>query len=124
MKLDTLYDESKEPDGLLSILSSTAGQDKSVAVVMGQYVRPAELTEEYAVVEEELKPLALHHLLVSGEGRQRVLVFTNSVQATHKLALLLAALSEGSTRVVAEFSSKRDKRQQILSQFAAGKIDV
>lgn len=91
---------------------------------MDQFVRPAELKEEFVVVEDELKPLALHHLLVSGEGRQRVLVFTNSVHATHKLALLLAALSEGSGRVVAEFSSKRDKRQQILSQFAAGKIDV
>lgn len=95
-----------------------------MAVVIGQYVRPTELKEEYVVVEEEVKPLALHHLLVSGEGRHRVLIFTNSVQATHKLALLLAALSQSSSRVVAEFSSKRDKRQQILSQFASGKIDV
>uniref|UniRef100_A0A0P4W536 ATP-dependent RNA helicase n=1 Tax=Scylla olivacea TaxID=85551 RepID=A0A0P4W536_SCYOL len=109
---------------LFTVAAPAAGQDKSMAVVMGQFVRPAELREEFVVVEEEVKPLALHHLLVSGEGRQRVLVFTNSVQATHKLALLLAALSEGSGRVVAEFSSKRDKRQQILSQFTAGKIDV
>ncbi|KAG0711762.1 ATP-dependent RNA helicase DDX51 [Chionoecetes opilio] len=109
---------------LFTVAAAAGGQDKSVAVVMGQYVRPEELREEYVMVEEQVKPLALHHMLVSGAGRQRVLVFTNSVHATHKLALLLAALSEGSARVVAEFSSKKDKRQQILSQFVAGKIDV
>lgn len=109
---------------LFTVAAPAAGQDKSAAVVIGQFVRPSELKEEYVMVEEEVKPLALHHLLVSGEGRHRVLVFTNSVHATHKLALLLAALSRGSERVVAEFSSKRDKRQQIVSQFASGKIDV
>lgn len=109
---------------LFTVTAPAAGQDKSAVVMVGQFVRPAELREEFVVVEAEVKPLALHHLLVSGKGRKRVLVFTNSVHATHKLALLLAALSEGSGRVVAEFSSKTVNRQQIVSQFTAGKIDV
>lgn len=109
---------------LFTVTAPGAGQDKSAVVMVGQFVRPAELREEFVVVEAEVKPLALHHLLVSGKGRKRVLVFTNSVHATHKLALLLAALSEGSGRVVAEFSSKTVNRQQIVSQFTAGKIDV
>ncbi|MPC38334.1 ATP-dependent RNA helicase DDX51 [Portunus trituberculatus] len=112
---------------LYTVAASAAGEadrDKSTAVVTGQFVRPAELREEFVVVEEEVKPLALHHLLVSGKGRHRVLVFTNSIKATHNLALLLAALSEGSGRVVAEFSSKSRKRHQVLSQFREGKIHV
>ncbi|KAK8723849.1 hypothetical protein OTU49_011571 [Cherax quadricarinatus] len=90
--------------------------------MVGQYTRPAELKEEYVVMEESVKPLVLHYLLTSKSWR-RVLIFTNSVEATHKLGVLLAALSEDLK--IAEFSSTQmNKRQQIVSQFSSGKIDV
>ncbi|XP_053646722.1 ATP-dependent RNA helicase DDX51 [Cherax quadricarinatus] len=109
---------------LITACSSESGkiQRSSVSTMVGQYTRPAELKEEYVVMEESVKPLVLHYLLTSKSWR-RVLIFTNSVEATHKLGVLLAALSEDLK--IAEFSSTQmNKRQQIVSQFSSGKIDV
>lgn len=96
---------------------------------MGQYVRPAELLEEYVVVEEEVKPLVLHHVITGRAGVegvwQKVLIFTNSISATHRLAVLLSYLAPD--RTVAEFSSSmrnHKDRRRILAQFKAGKIDM
>ncbi|XP_045618299.2 ATP-dependent RNA helicase DDX51 isoform X2 [Procambarus clarkii] len=110
--------------------SSTSSADKRMKVkeasVVGttvdQYTRPAEMKEEYVVVEESVKPLLIYYMLTTKSWR-KVLIFTNSIQATHKLTVLMAAMSEDLK--IAEFSSiQKNKRHKIVSQFAAGKIDV
>ncbi|KAK3869528.1 hypothetical protein Pcinc_025168 [Petrolisthes cinctipes] len=109
--------------------NSYLGVTKTDGVIEGKYVRPAELLEEYVMVEEEVKPLLLHHLISGRAGLegvwQRVLIFTNSLHATHRLAVLLSYLAPD--RSVAEFSSSTRKVKngpKVVSQFKAGKIDI
>ncbi|KAK4295716.1 hypothetical protein Pmani_031743 [Petrolisthes manimaculis] len=109
--------------------NSYLGVTKTDGVIEGKYVRPAELLEEYIMVEEEVKPLLLHHLISGRAGLegvwQRVLIFTNSLHATHRLAVLLSYLAPD--RSVAEFSSSTRKVKngpKVVSQFKAGKIDI
>lgn len=105
-----------------NLFAGVKKKELPAGTVVGQYTRPAELKEEYTIVDESVKPLVLHHLITTKCWR-RVLVFTNSLKTTHKLAVLMAAMSEGLT--VAEFSSsQKSKRHQIVSQFASGKIDM
>ncbi|XP_071517210.1 uncharacterized protein Dbp73D [Panulirus ornatus] len=112
-KLFTITDTSSANDGVKKPAAGT---------VVGQYTRPAELKEEYVIVDESVKPLILHHLITTKSWR-RVLVFTNSCETTHKLAVLMAAMSDSLT--VAEFSSsQKSKRRQIVSHFSSGKIDI
>lgn len=90
--------------------------------LMGVYTRPAELCEQFTVVEASIKPLVLHHLAIANNWR-RTLVFTNTAATTHKLATLLQCLAKD--RIVKEFSSAHKReRKQIVSQFMAGKIDM
>ena len=87
------------------------------------YALPATLTEELLVCQPHEKPLALLHLLHHRQLR-RTLVFVASIEATHRLYLLLRlydpALSLG------EFSSTltQDRRAAIIRKFEAGQLDV
>ncbi|XP_076054034.1 putative ATP-dependent RNA helicase Dbp73D [Oratosquilla oratoria] len=91
--------------------------------MVGQYTRPSELIEQFVVVEASVKPLLLYHLIKTHSWK-RTLIFTNSLEATHKLAILLNILAGGMLRVF-EFSSRHGReRHKIKSKFAAGKIDI
>ncbi|CAL4142225.1 unnamed protein product, partial [Meganyctiphanes norvegica] len=97
-------------------------KDNSSEELVGVYTRPAELCEQFAVVEGTIKPLVLHHLATTNSW-QRTLVFTNTTESTHKLATLLQMMAKDLT--IKEFSSRHKKeRKQIISQFKAGKIDM
>ncbi|CAG2064201.1 unnamed protein product [Timema podura] len=91
---------------------------------IGKYTTPLELSEQFCVVEAANKPTLLYHLIKSN-GWKHVLCFTNTRMISHRLSLLLKHLGEGEIKV-AEISTalKRAERNQILSHFAAGKIDV
>nr|CAD7460246.1 unnamed protein product [Timema tahoe] len=91
---------------------------------IGKYTTPLELSEQFCVVEAANKPTLLYHLIKSN-GWKHVLCFTNTRTISHRLSLLLKHLGEGEIKV-AEISTalKRAERNQILSHFAAGKIDV
>nr|CAD7399198.1 unnamed protein product [Timema cristinae] len=91
---------------------------------IGKYTTPLELREQFCVVEAANKPTLLYHLIKSN-GWKHVLCFTNTRIISHRLSLLLKHLGEGEIKV-AEISTalKRAERNQILSHFAAGKIDV
>ncbi|GLH10172.1 Probable ATP-dependent RNA helicase Dbp73D [Gryllus bimaculatus] len=91
---------------------------------VGKYTTPAELTEKCCVVDPELKPLVLYHL-ISNENWKNVLCFTNSQKNTHRLALLLRYLGGGSLNV-GEISGalRRDLRDKTIQRFSSGKLNV
>merc|ERR1719495_801774 len=90
---------------------------------LGKYTTPAELSEMLLTCEVDVKPLVLHHILTSHHWKG-VLVFCNSWEGTHRLAVLLDALGGGIT--VCEFSAKLSvkERQNVLKQFKRGHIHV
>ena len=86
---------------------------------VGKFTTPAGLSESFAVVAPQLKPLLLHHLLRRPDWR-RSLVFVNSNEAAHRLSLLLTALGAR----VAEFSGAvpAGRRRRALAELTAGRL--
>ncbi|XP_072045634.1 ATP-dependent RNA helicase DDX51-like [Amphiura filiformis] len=100
----------------------TEGEQEEKGEFVGKYTTPVGLTEFYIQCSKADKPLVVLHLTKHLHCRQ-VLCFTNTVEATHRLYLLVKIVGGVN---VAEFSSnlKTAERQQILKQFKAGKIDL
>ena len=81
---------------------------------------PSNLIEEYVVCKKIDKPLHLRNLLVNTES---ALVFTSSVENSHRLCRLLELYGDLS---VSEFSGSipQQRRSKILSDFADKKIKI
>ncbi|XP_041467192.1 ATP-dependent RNA helicase DDX51-like [Lytechinus variegatus] len=96
--------------------------DEGRSDFVGKYTTPVGLSEYYVQCTAGEKPLVLKHFLINLYFKQ-VLCFTNSVQTTHRLYLLLKLMGGVD---VAEFSSNlsQAQRQNILKQFKAGKIQI
>lgn len=89
-----------------------------------RYALPRSLKEAKLVVPAERKPAALAALLQELRGESTI-VFTSSVEATHRLYLLLAALTCLPGRVV-EYSSlvAPPERAAHLEAFRSGAAQV
>ncbi|XP_078523932.1 ATP-dependent RNA helicase DDX51 [Lissotriton helveticus] len=87
-----------------------------------KYSLPEGLSQFYVPCNLNVKPLILLHFLDTLKY-SRVLCFTNTKQASHRLFLLIRAF--GGVRV-AEFSSllSPSERQKTLKQFKQGKIQI
>lgn len=87
-----------------------------------KYTLPEGLSQFYVPCNLNVKPLILLHFLVTLKY-SRVLCFTNTKQASHRLFLLIRAF--GGVRV-AEFSSllSPSQRQKTLKEFKQGKIQI
>ena len=87
-----------------------------------RYTLPESLEEEMAVVEEDEKPLVLLYLMLV-KNYSGVLCFTKSVEATHRLHLLIKSFGSIST---AEFSSSLNEvqRKGVIRDFSSGKINL
>lgn len=94
------------------------------AAVDHRHKLPGSLREFKLVVPAEHKPLALAALLRQ-LGSQPTIVFTSSVEATHRLHLMLAAC-EGLPGRPVEFSSllRPEERRASLEAFTAGEAQV
>lgn len=95
------------------------------AEVVGAYVTPDGLKELLVQTDPRLKPLVILHFLYTLRWK-RVLIFTNSLENTHRLFLLIK-LFEGQSKVaVQEISSSvhQRKRQTSLEGFEKGTVDV
>jgi ATP-dependent RNA helicase DDX51/DBP6 len=95
------------------------------AEVIGTYVTPEALKELSVLVDPRLKPLVVLHLL-HNLGWRRVLIFTNSLESTHRLHLLIKLFKGKKDVIVQEISSlvHQRKRQASLDGFEKGKVDV
>ncbi|OQV13278.1 ATP-dependent RNA helicase DDX51 [Hypsibius exemplaris] len=95
------------------------------AEVIGSYVTPDALKEMSILVDPRLKPLVILHLL-HNLGWRKVLIFTNSLESTHRLYHLIRLFKGKSPVVAHEISSivHQRKRQASLDSFEKGKVDV
>lgn len=100
--------------------------DKVSGDFVGRYTSPDELVERAMECELLYKPLALYKLLSENEGPQRTLVFANSGNMTHRLALLIGILGKDKGLTVAEISGQlsHKEREIVLSKFSRGDIQV
>ncbi|XP_023931271.1 ATP-dependent RNA helicase DDX51-like [Lingula anatina] len=110
----------------VNLTSEKTGEEDGLARIeggfVGKYTTPVGLSEYFIQVAAQDKPLVVLHLMHHLKFRH-VLCFTNSVEATHRLFLLVKLVGGLEVR---EFSSSLHaiKRNRILKQFAAGKIDL
>jgi len=104
-------------------LKDQSGQSKSNPAVQASYSLPESLMESIVECTAEQKPLVLlaflleQALLDSDNGQQGIaVIFTSSVDSTHRLARLLQLLygtaGYGPTTCVAEFSSALTQKQR------------
>ncbi|XP_014785200.1 ATP-dependent RNA helicase DDX51 [Octopus bimaculoides] len=85
-----------------------------------RFIIPESLKEEYLICNPSEKVIALLHLVLD-RGFHSVVCFTNSVESTHRLCLLLKHIDKFP---VAEFSSriKVNQKENILAAFSKGSI--
>jgi ATP-dependent RNA helicase DDX51/DBP6 len=115
---------------LARTLSNVEDLDNSTGVEKGSYSVPEGLAEKLVECTAEQKPLVLLALLLeqtkihcrstvvnnSKDSTELIIVFTSSVDSTHRLARLLQLLWEGGgygkSSAIAEFSSAIDAKQR------------
>ncbi|XP_015589283.1 ATP-dependent RNA helicase DDX51 [Cephus cinctus] len=100
--------------------------DADTGEFVGRYTSPDELTELAVECSSEYKPLALLQLLTKNEISERALVFTNSGESAHRLAILAQSFLNEKNIVVGELSAllAPKQREDVLTKFADGKIQV
>ncbi|XP_011315436.1 probable ATP-dependent RNA helicase Dbp73D isoform X1 [Fopius arisanus] len=100
--------------------------DKETGEFVGKYTSPNELMERAVECAPEYKPVALVKLITSRQPIEKTLVFTNSGEASHRLAVLLRLMLLDKNVVVDELSAKLLPRQrtQMLERFTQDKSQI
>lgn len=100
--------------------------DKEIGDFVGRYTSPKELTERSVECKPEYKPVVLVKLIMSQVPIEKTLVFTNSGDAAHRLAILLGLLLSKNNIKVDELSAQLAPKQRIdvLEKFALGHVQV
>lgn len=98
--------------------------DKDLNNFTSRYGNPSELTERAFNCEPQYKPLALYSLLTEANEIEKTLVFTNSSEAAHRLAILLRSLLVSHKINIGELSAQlgSKQREKILNEFTEGSI--
>ncbi|XP_011687176.1 PREDICTED: probable ATP-dependent RNA helicase Dbp73D [Wasmannia auropunctata] len=93
---------------------------------VGRYTSPEELTELAVECSPSYKPIVLYQLLTRHDVIPKTLVFTNSGQQAHRLALLMQLLLSERNVIVGELSAQlaSKQRESVLSRFAGADIHV
>jgi len=100
--------------------------DKITGDFIGRYTSPGELTELAVECTAEYKPVALYQLLTRHDVISKTLVFTNSGNTAHRLALLMQSLFSERNVAVDELSAQLvpKQRKSVLDKFSNGEIHV
>ncbi|XP_058799740.1 probable ATP-dependent RNA helicase Dbp73D [Phymastichus coffea] len=100
--------------------------DKDLNQFVSRYGNPSQLTERIIECTLQHKPLALYQLLTNNEQVQKSLVFTNSSEAAHRLAILLQSLLQNKNVTVGELSGQlgSKQREDTLEKFIQGTLQV
>lgn len=101
------------------LYSTSCGVDEGGG---GGNALPSQLREFVVPCDPGDKPLVLLHLVLTF-GKGRVLCFTNSLEATHRLHLLMEQMGRVTSAEVSGAMTK-GKRKNILDQFRSGQIQV
>ncbi|GJQ66465.1 hypothetical protein Trydic_g4464 [Trypoxylus dichotomus] len=115
-----------QPKLFTSVIDSNKSSDGIVRTdsFIGKYTTPKELSEKYIVCSIDLKPLVLYEF-IRLEKLTKTMVFTHSIESTHRLTILLKSLFNENMKIE-EVSSILDakNRNKLIEDFSAGKIDV
>ncbi|CAG0886170.1 unnamed protein product [Cyprideis torosa] len=110
------------------VSSADSIKPKNSVVAKEATSRPEKLNEFYIrVTQSDHKPLALLQIM---SNHKKCLVFTNSVEASHRLFLLIRKMLQLQTNTaghrVEEFSSRlnQKERQLVVKEFQEGKISM
>ncbi|KAK6191413.1 hypothetical protein SNE40_003108 [Patella caerulea] len=115
-----LESKSKATENLNGTENTESQEERGDFV--GKYTTPASLQERHIECQAFQKPLMVLHCIHNLNYRQ-ILCFTNSVESTHRLFLLIKLCGGIKVR---EFSSALTGtvRQKILNDFASGDINM
>ncbi|GAB6028921.1 ATP-dependent RNA helicase ddx51 [Chamberlinius hualienensis] len=116
-----LFTAVVKPDDDHRIVAEKSQQDAAFDY-FGKYTTPKELEELYIPCSLCTKPLILLHLIHQLNYRF-ILVFTNTIESTQRLSLLLRTYGNINVCDLSSVLHIR-KREEILHQFAKGLIDV
>lgn len=99
--------------------------DENVSKVSSHYGNPTELSERIVECNVQYKPLAVYQILKEIKF-QKTLIFTNSGDSAHRLALLLQSLLKEKKVIVSELSAKLSskQREETLEKFKHGTLQV
>lgn len=113
-----------QPKLFTSVVETEMSDTTKVDTFIGKYTTPAELREKYVISTMDLKPLVLYQLIITMK-LTKTLVFTHSVESTHRLTILLKSLFKENMKI-GEVSSNLDgkSRNRLIEDFSSGKIDV
>lgn len=113
-----------ETNSFLILCFFFLAEQSKISSFVGKFTTPAELTEQWVSCDLETKPLYLYHLISEGDWNT-VIVFANSVETVHRLAVLMKHLFKDS-RSVAEVSSalNRAQRSKMLKKLGSGAVNV
>lgn len=103
---------------------NTQGNTTNADSFIGKYTTPKELTEKYIICSIDLKPLVLYEFIRLNK-LTKTIVFTHSVENTHRLTILLKSLFKDNLKIE-EISSNLDvkSRNKLIEDFSTGKIDL
>lgn len=119
-----LFTSVVENDDTNQGLEHGAVEDVRSDTFIGKYTTPKELTEKYIETSTDLKPLMLFKY-IQQEQLKKTLIFTHSVESTHRLTILLKALFQN-TISVEEISSQLQPKNRValIDKFSKGEIDL
>lgn len=116
-----------QPKLFTSIVETEMTEDISIPnsdTFIGKYTTPKELTEKYIVTSLDIKPLCLYKF-IKLHNLTRSIVFTHSVESTHRLAILLNNLFKESLKIEEVSSNLQGKsRSQLIDKFGSGEVDL
>lgn len=106
-----MFSTSVDPDNIVA---------KKMSIGKSEFTTPLELKERFVRCDDPQKKPLLLYTLLTNKSLKNVLIFTNSGDSSHKLAILLHQFGLS----VDELSSKaQDKRAKVLSQFRSCNLD-
>ncbi|CDS40830.1 ATP dependent RNA helicase DDX51 [Echinococcus multilocularis] len=114
------HDKPEEKNHCLSSVREQTGDGSTGGV--GVFSTPSGLKEFFVELAERQKPLFLAHLIKS-LGHERILCFTNSREATKRLAVLMSHV-EGVKAGALNAGMPLQKRVRLLSSFASGEFQL
>ncbi|GAB1598700.1 ATP-dependent RNA helicase DDX51-like [Argonauta hians] len=117
METESTIPDSEDPDNATKIQKDNVKKEQKI-----RFILPTDLQEEYMICNPSDKVVALHHYALDRDFHS-IVCFTNSIESTHRLCVLLKIMNKFS---VAEFSSRLrgSEKKAILSEFTNGSIKM
>ncbi|CAG9854493.1 unnamed protein product [Phyllotreta striolata] len=114
-----------QPKLFASIVENENDQNATdKGALLSKFTTPKELVEQYVITDLDVKPLCLYKLIKLQKLRKSI-VFTHSVESSHRLAILLKALFKDDLKIEEISSNLQGKgRTKLIDGFSNGLVDL